>query len=114
MDAAEGATVNVSMEIYVTGTIDSASSIRWVDTVWGDNATNNAPTIVDNATLTANTGKWITVTFTATVRSFTQLRLDSQFELMDVSSYGNAVYLMARNFKSAGSFNYRNVVITVA
>ena len=112
-DYAVGTTVTVTMEVYVTGTIDSASSIRWVDTVWSDNSANNAPTIVDNATLTGNAGKWITVTFDATVRSFTQLRLDSQFGLMDVSSYGNAVYLMARNFKSAASFAYKNVKISL-
>jgi hypothetical protein len=105
------------MEIYVTGTYDQwTDGIKWVDTVYSTagGEVNAAPTIVDNATMSANAGKWITVTFDAVVRNFSVLRMDSSFSTMDVSSYGNAIYLMAKNFKSAASFNYRNVVITEA
>ena len=37
--------------------------------------------------------------------------MDSSFTTMDVSAYGNAVYIMAKNFKSASSFSYKNVTI---
>ena len=116
-DLAVGTSVKVTMEIYVTGTYDQyTDGVKWVDTVWTAEGgeVNSAPTVVDNATIVANEGKWITVTFDAVVRNFSVLRVDSSFSTMDVSSYGNAIYLMAKNFKSAASFNYRNVVITEA
>ena len=113
-DAPVGTKVTVSMEVFVTGTFDSATSIKWVDTVWSvaGGEANNEPMIVDSATMSANEGKWIAVTFEATVRDFDVLRLNSAYPIIDVSSYGNAVFLMAKNFKSANSFNYRNVDIT--
>ena len=64
--------------------------------------------------MSENAGQWITVTFEAVVRDFDVLRMNTDYATMDVSSYGTAVFLMARNFKSAESFNYRNVVITAA
>ena len=111
---AEGTTVMVSMDILVTGTVDtaySATKIKWVDTVHTNNGINGGADVVSNATLQENAGTWIHVEFEATVRNFSSLRADAEFSEMDVSAYGNAVYLCASQFKSAESFIYRNVVI---
>ena len=59
-----------------------------------------------------NAGSWIHLSFEATVRDFDVLRTSGEFATIDVSSAGNAVFLFAKNFKSAESFNYKNVVIT--
>lgn len=109
-----GTEVNVSMEVYVTGTYDSYTSVNWVDTVYSTSGGEayNIPTIVDYATMSANVGKWIYVEFEATVRDFAVLRLNSAYATVDVSETGNGVFLLARQFKSAASFYYRNVVIT--
>ena len=107
-------TVVVSMDILATGTVDtqySVSCIKWVDTVYSNNAIHDSGTIVSNAELQANAGTWIHVEFEATVRNFSLLRGDAEFSEIDVSAYGNAVYLCASQFKSAESFIYRNVVI---
>ena len=105
--------VMVSMDIYVTGAYDQYSDgIKWVDTVWSNDAVNNAPTIVNVATMTENSGKWIHVEFEAIVHNFAVLRSTNEYATQDTSSYGNAVYLFAKGFKSASSFNYKNVVIT--
>jgi hypothetical protein len=110
-----GTEVNVSMEVYVTGTYDSYTSVNWVDTVYSTSGgeANKIPTIVDYATMSANVGKWIHVEFEATVRDFAVLRLNSAYATVDVSETGNGVFLLARQFKSAASFYYRNVLITV-
>ena len=108
-----GTEVNVSMEVYVTGAYDQyLGGIKWVDTVWGDNAPNSAPTLVSYTTISEQAGKWITVSFEATVRNFSVLCSSNEYALVDLSQYGNAVYLFAKDFKSAASFYYRNVVIT--
>ena len=108
-----GTDVNVSMEVYVTGAYDQyLGGIKWVDTVWGDNAPNSAPTLVSYTTISEQAGKWITVSFEATVRNFSVLCSSNEYALVDLSQYGNAVYLFAKDFKSAASFYYRNVVIT--
>ena len=110
---AVGTKVAVAMDIYVTGTYDQYSDgIKWVDTVWSNDAVNNAPTIVNVATMTENSGKWIHVEFEAIVHNFAVLRSTNEYATQDTSSYGNAVYLFAKGFKSASSFNYKNVVIT--
>ena len=113
---AAGTKVKVTMEIYVTGTADANSAIKWVDTVWTTSGgeVNAAPTIVDYTAMSENAGSWISVTFEATVKEYSVLRLGTEYATVDVSSYGNAVFLFARNFKSVESFNYRNVVITAA
>ena len=115
-DLEAGTAVKVKMEIYVTGTADNNSSIKWVDTVYSvaGGEVNNAPTIVDYATMSANAGQWISVEFDAIVKDYDVLRMNSAYATVDVSLYGNAVFLMAKNFKSDASFNYRNVVITEA
>ena len=111
-----GTTVAVGMDIYVTGTVDTAyfaTEIRWVDSVWTTSGgeVNANPVMLSNAQLIAGAGQWIHVEFEATVRNFSVLRMDSSFTTMDVSAYGNAVYIMAKNFKSASSFSYKNVTI---
>ena len=111
---AAGTKVKVSMQIYITGSYDQYSSgIKWVDTVWsiGGGEVNSAPTIVSIATMDENKGQWITVEFDAVVRDFDVLRDGVEYATVDVSSYGNAVFLFAKGFKSAESFNYKNVVI---
>ena len=113
-DLAVGTAVKVKMEILVTGTVDtqySASKIRWVDTIYSNYDVNNAPTIMTNAELRECSG-WVTVEFDAVVRNFTTLSGDGQFGNVDVSAYGNAVYIMANQFKTATSFSFKNVVIT--
>lgn len=113
-DIEAGTTVNVEMDLYITGDFDQYSSIVWVDTVWSTsggeaNATKN---VLENASF--KKGEWIHVAFTATVRNFAALRQDSAYPVADTSSYGNAVYLLVKNFKSDNSFNYNNVKITKA
>jgi hypothetical protein len=109
-----GATVKVSMEVYVTGSYDQYSDgIRWVDTVYTTEGgeVNVATKIVDVAKMDENKGKWFTVEFEAKVRNFAVLRSNPDYATLDTSSYGNAIYLFAKDFKSADSFNYRNVTI---
>ena len=111
---AAGTQVTVTMQLYITGSYDQYSSgIKWVDTVWsiGGGEVNSAPTIVSIATMDENKGQWITVEFDAVVRDFDVLRDGVEYATVDVSSYGNAVFLFAKGFKSAESFNYKNVVI---
>ena len=110
-----GTTVTVSMDIMITGTYNEyTDGILWVDTVYTTEGgeVNSAPTIVSVATMNENGEKWIHVEFEATVRNFNVLRMDTGYSTMDVSAYGNAVYIMAKNFTSAESFHYKNVVIT--
>ena len=116
-DLEVGTSVTVSMEIYVTGTHDEwGGTINWVDSVWtlsgGEVNANNE--ILDARDLTEDqNGQWILVTFEATVRKFDVLRAnDQQFDIMDVATENNGIYLYAMNFTSAETFNYRNVVIT--
>lgn len=109
-----GATVKVSMEVYITGSYDQYSDgIRWVDTVYTTEGgeVNVAAKIVDVAKMNENKGQWFTVEFEAKVRNFAVLRSNPEYATVDMSSYGNAVYLFAKDFKSADSFNYRNVTI---
>ena len=103
------------MDIKITGTYNEWSSgIKWVDTVYTTEGgeVNIAPTIVSIATMEENGSSWIHVEFVATVRNFAVLRDGVDYATVDMSSYGNAVYLFAKGFTSAESFNYKNVVIT--
>jgi hypothetical protein len=103
------------MDVYITGSYDEwTQGILWIDTVWTTEGgeVNKNTNIVDYATMNANAGEWIHVTFDAMVRDFDVLRMDTRFATIDVSEAGNAVFIMAANFKSAESFNYKNVVIT--
>ena len=112
-DLEVGTAVEVTMEVFVTGIKNENTSIKWVDTVWSSGGeVRVAPVIVDDATMTENEGKWISVQFNATVRNFPVLRSGTEYEKIDTSAYGNAVYLMASNFMSGPSFNYRNVEMT--
>ena len=113
-DLAAGTKVTVEMEIYVTGTFDQYTYISWVDTVWTTEGgeVNGETKVVEDDKITENAGKWIKITFEATVRDFSVLRINSAYPTVDTSAYGNAVFLEAANFTSATSFNYRNVVIT--
>lgn len=116
-ELAEGTQVTVTMDIYVTGTFDSYTAIYWVDTVWSTDGgerkeCSSILTDSNGAAVALESGKWISVQFTATVRNFSALRGDSAYPVVDTSSYGNAVYINAHNFKTAESFTYKNVVIT--
>lgn len=112
-DLAIGTSVTVTMDVNVTGTFNSYSHVYWIDSVYttaGGEA--NAKTNIDS-TILGDAG-WRSVTFTATVRNFPNLRYNTSYStIVDTSSFGNAVYLIAMN-KSADSFNYKNVVITAA
>ena len=111
-DIEAGTTVNVEMDLYITGDFDQYSSIVWVDTVYtttGGEA-NVTKNVLENAEF--KKGEWIHVAFTATVRNFAVLRQDSAYPVADTSSYGNAVYILVKNFKSDNSFSYKNVQIT--
>lgn len=115
-DLEVGTTVTVTMEIKVTGTHDEwGGEIRWVGSVWTTDGgeVNAEPLILDVRTLSASDKlQWVRVTFEATVCKFDVLRANNQqFDTMDVSTEGNGIYLFAKNFTSAESFNYRNVEI---
>ena len=51
------------------------------------------------------------VTFNANVRNFPNLRHNSNYNVIDTSEFGNAVYLLTDNGSQA-TFSYKNVVIT--
>ncbi|MBR0190160.1 MAG: DUF4838 domain-containing protein, partial [Clostridia bacterium] len=107
-DFAVGTTVIVDMDVFVTGTFNSYSHIKAVDTIYSNNALNGGTEIIDSVTEESG---WHHVTFTATVRNFGLLRYNAAYSEIDTSAYGNAVYLISMN-KSADSFAYKNVEIT--
>ena len=111
-ELAVGTSVTVSMDVYVTGTFNSYSNIFWIDDVYtvAGGESDKARTKITDIIVTEDTG-WHHVTFTATVRNFSNLRYNASYPVVDTSAYGNAVYLLSMN-KSAYSFNYKNVVIT--
>ena len=109
-----GTELKVTMDIFVTGEYDQYSDgIYWVDSVYTvDGGEINAISAVAKTDKMAeNKGQWFTVEFTATVRNFSVLRTDPSYNTIDMSAYGNAVYLFAKNMKSADTFNYKNVVM---
>ena len=113
-DLAVGTPVTVTMDVYVTGILGSPTAIRWVNDVWTTSGgeVKGENIIVDYATMSANEGKWISVEFDAVVKDYKVLRLGTEYNTVDVSGYGNAVFLVAANFMSAASFNYKNVQFT--
>ena len=113
-DLAVGTPVTVTMDVYVTGILGSPTAIRWVNDVWTTSGgeVKGENIIVDYATMSANEGKWISVEFDAVVKDYKVLRLGTEYNTVDVSGYGNAVFLVAANFMSAASFNYKNVQMT--
>ncbi|MBQ6980156.1 MAG: DUF4838 domain-containing protein [Clostridia bacterium] len=107
-----GTFVTVDMDVYVTGTFDQYSNIYCVDTVYANagGAINGKTNLT--STIVTGDSDWHHVTFTATVRNFTELRYNTaQYNTENTSEYGNAVYIITQN-KSAAAFNYKNVVIT--
>ena len=81
-----GATVKVSMEVYITGSYDQYSDgIRWVDTVYTTEGgeVNAATKLVDVTKMDENKGKWFTVEFEATVRNFAVLRSNTSYATIE-------------------------------
>ena len=125
-DIAEGTDVTVTMDIYVTGNLNGTyvdPSIKWIDAVHPDYYYATTATAV--ATMKTNVngnpqleeGKWLTITFTATVRNFTRACFavadNNKWTSADTSKYGNAVFIGAYFFYNCSeTFNYRNVTIT--
>ena len=110
-----GTEVKVSMDIKITGTFDSYSNIYWVDQVWTTSGgeSDKARTSITSLLDVNDTTNWQHVEFTANVRNFPVLRFNSgQYNTTDTSEFGNAVYLIAQN-KSAESFAYKNVSLTI-
>ena len=108
-DLAEGTAVNVNMDVMITGTFNEWVSIRWVNTLYGDNLINDAPDIIKGTdAVTMKDGAWHHIDFDATVRNFAKVGIYSSF---DTSAIGNAVYLVS-NQKTSDAMNYKNVVIT--
>ena len=121
-----GTSVLVEMDIFVTGKLVSqnvdtsngyynewaTSAIRWVDTVYSAGGEVNAkPVAVSFEEMVENQGAWMTVSFEAKVRNFPVLKDGTGWADVEMGD-GNAVYLFAYKFKSAASFNYKNVVIS--
>ena len=112
---AVGTAVTVEMDVYITGSFDQyTQGILWIDSVWtaAGGEVNKNTNILNYTTMNASAGQWIKLSFDATVRDFKVLRMGTEFATIDVSKAGNAVFIMAANFKSAESFNYKNVTIT--
>ena len=108
-DLAEGTAVNVNMDVMITGTFNKWVSIRWVNTLYGDNLINDAPDIIKGTdAVTMKDGAWHHIDFDATVRNFAKVGIYSSF---DTSAIGNAVYLVS-NQKTSDAMSYKNVIIT--
>ena len=108
---AVGTAVEVQMDVLVTGSFNEYSSIYVVDSVWSvDGGERNATTNIKSIIVTGDTD-WHRVTFSATVRNFTHLRNNANYNtIIDTSSFGNAVYILTEN-NSEATFNYKNVSI---
>ena len=114
-----GTSVTVTMEVKLTSAsaFDQYSSLYWVDSVYssGAGAVENKTSIRDLIADLTDTTNWQTITFTATVRNFEQLRANtSQYNSVDTSSFGNAVYILAQANGTGNPLYYRNVTITAA
>ena len=106
-----GTAVEVQMDVLVTGTFTSGHSIYVVDSVWSTSGgERNSVTNILTTIVTGDTG-WHQVTFNANVRNFPNLRHNSNYNVIDTSEFGNAVYLLTDNGSQA-TFSYKNVVIT--
>ena len=108
-----GTAVTVEMDVFVTGTFNEYSYIDVVKDVWSvAGGESKDGTSITSTIITGDSG-WHHVTFTATVKNFSALRMNTQYEVQDTSAIGNAVYLIVQN-RSESSFNYKNVTITAA
>ena len=107
-----GTTVAVDMDVYVTGTFDQYSGVYWVNDVYtvAGGESDKSRTNITSTIVTGEEG-WHHVTFTATVRNFPVLRLNTAYTVTDTSVFGNAVYLLTEN-NSVNAFNYKNVTIS--
>ncbi len=105
-ELAEGTEVEVSFKIkFNTNTnnyselmVKDKSSIRWGEGKFVDGLATKYDLLTKNVT-----DEWTTVTCTATVYSYDELKYNNDFTLTDVSGYGNCVMLCFVNFTSADS-----------
>ena len=106
-----GTVVTVDMDVYVTGSFNQYSNIYCVDEVYTtEGGERKTSTNITSVIVTGDSG-WHHVTFTATVRNFPVLRLNTAYTVTDTSVFGNAVYLLTEN-NSVNAFNYKNVTIS--
>ena len=107
-DLPVGTSVNVEMDVSVTGTYGQYSSIRTVDSLWGDGTVNEGVMLKD--AIGVNQKGWHHVSFVATVREFDAFRIEKDYQLMNTSKDGKAIFLLSQN-ESVDAFNYKNVEI---
>lgn len=107
-DLPVGTSVNVEMDVSVTGTYGEYSSIRTVDSLWGDGTVNEGVMLKD--TIKVNQKGWHHVSFVATVREFDAIRIENAYQPMNTSKDGKAIFLLSQN-ESVDAFNYKNVEI---
>lgn len=105
----ENANVDISFNIYIDGTFDSYSKIFWVDSVYtqAGGEVKTSTTILDATQIQQIGNNWYRVSFTAKAHVFQALRINTQYNVYDTSSFGMGVYIMATN-KSAHAFKYYN------
>lgn len=103
-----GTSVNVEMDVSVTGAYGQYSSIRTVDSLWGDGTVNEDVMLKD--TIGVNQKGWHHVSFVATVREFDAIRIENAYQMMNTSQDGKAIFLLSQN-ESVDAFNYKNVEI---
>ena len=109
-DLQVGTAVTVEMDILVTGEYNTYSGIYVLDSVNEGGTWQDYTKIVSGETAATykEGGEWVHITFTATVREFESAGIISA---VDVSEYGNAVYIASRQ-KTAVAFAYKNVTVT--
>lgn len=107
-DLPVGTSVNVEMDVSVTGTYGEYSSIRTVDSLWGDGTVNEGVMLKD--TVKVNQKGWHHVSFVATVREFDAIRIENAYQPMNTAKDGKAIFLLSQN-ESVDAFNYKNVEI---
>ena len=107
-DLPVGTSVNVEMDVSVTGTYGQYSSIRTVDSLWGDGTVNEGVMLKD--AIGVNQKGWHHVSFVATVREFDAFRIEKDYQMMNTSKDGKAIFLLSQN-ESVDAFNYKNVEI---
>ncbi len=107
-DLAVDTDVIVEMDIKITGTFNEWSAFLWVNSIYSNNARNDAPSIASLDL--SDTTNWQHITFNATVRNFSLLRFSVEYTETSTTEFGNAVYLITQN-KSADAFMYKNVSV---
>lgn len=112
-DLEVGTMVLVEMDIYVNGTFDQCSYIYGVETVWTieSGAIKNAEAIILFSGATGSANTWIHLKYNTTVRSYSALCQGDVYDPI-ATNCEKGVYLVAANFLSLNSFNYKNVSIT--